>query len=255
MRKRLVLGDIHGHDEFVCDIYNKELPDDIIILGDYCDSFTKTSKEIKLCWDTLLDMKEHHKNGEFHLLIGNHDLHYLYTSEQYSGKKKQTEDLMHNVLMEAWENGILEPWFVDEKNKTIYSHAGITKTWIEDYGYNLKSKPSLYSLCFTYGNSFDVYGDDPANGPVWVRPYSLSKDCLDNYKQVVGHTITQEPIIVADDGTRIMYDNIDKVNSDGRIIILDTLPFFYMIEKIDNNGNIVKREFKKFREFNSRYRQ
>ena len=46
-----------------------------------------------------------------------------------------------------------------------------------------------------------------------------------------------------------------KVNSDGIIFLLDTLPFWYMVEILDDNGNLIRREFKKFKEFDKDYRQ
>lgn len=258
MKKRLILGDIHGHIDFVKDIYEHETPNDVIILGDYCDSFILKPKDIEYCFNELLKLKFNHKHGEFHLLIGNHDLHYMLTSERYSGKNYLTESMMHDILMKAWDDNILEPYIVDEKNKIIYSHAGITKTWCNIWNHKLGDKVNLDSLRFTFGDTFNCYGDCPENGFVWVRPSSLYNDMLDGYKQVVAHTVTQKPIIIGKENNRenfIDFNDNDKVNSEGLIFILDTLPFWYMIETLDNNGNLIKREFKKFKEFDKDYRQ
>ena len=259
MKKRLVLGDIHGHIDFVKQIYEKETPTDVIILGDYCDSHKLKPQDIEYCWDELVNLKDKHKHGEFHLLIGNHDLHYMLTSEEYSGKNYLTQVAMHEKLMNAWDNKILEPYIIDEKNKTIYSHAGITKTWCKIWEHNLGDEVNLDSLRFTFGKTFNVYGDCPENGFVWIRPNSLYSDMLDGYKQIVGHTITYKPVIIGSDENNKPYsidinDN-EKINSNGIIFLLDTLPFWYMIETLDNNGNIVRREFKRFREFDKHYRQ
>ena len=81
---------------------------------------------------------------------------------------------------------------------------------------------------------------------------------LDGYKQVVAHTVTQKPIIIGKENNRenfIDFNDNDKVNSEGLIFILDTLPFWYMIETLDNNGNLIRREFKKFKEFDKDYKQ
>ena len=77
MKKRLILGDIHGHIDFVKQIYEFEIPTDVIILGDYCDSFNLTPKDIAYCFDELLILKSNDKHGEVHLIIGNHDKHNL----------------------------------------------------------------------------------------------------------------------------------------------------------------------------------
>lgn len=258
MKKRLILGDIHGHIDFVKQIYEYETPTDVIILGDYCDSSKLKPEDIVYCFNELLFLKSNHKHGEFHLLIGNHDLHYMLTSEKYSGKNYLTESMMHETLMNAWDAKILEPYIVDEKNKTIYSHAGITKTWLNDWEHKLGDDVNLDSLRFTFGNTFNCYGDCPKNGFVWVRPNSLYNDMLDGYKQVVGHTVTEKPVIIGTENNKpvfIDFNDNDKVNSDGIIFLLDTLPFWYMIETLDNNGNLIRREFKKFKEFDKDYRQ
>lgn len=258
MKKRLILGDIHGHIDFVKQIYEHETPTDVIILGDYCDSFTLGPKDIEYCFSELLQLKSNHKCGKFHLLIGNHDLHYMLTSERYSGKNYLTESMMHDALMEAWDNKILEPYIVDEKNKTIYSHAGITKTWCADWEHKLGDEVNLDSLRFTFGLSYNCYGDCPENGFVWVRPNSLYSDMLDGYKQVVGHTVIQKPLIIGTEENKpviIDFNDTDKVNAEGLIFIIDTLPFWYMVETLDNNGNLIRREFKKFKEFDKDYRQ
>lgn len=258
MKKRLILGDIHGHIDFVKQIYEFEIPTDVIILGDYCDSFNLTPKDIAYCFNELLILKSNHKHGEFHLLIGNHDLHYMLNSERYSGKNYLTESMMHKTLIQAWDDNVLEPYIVDKKNKTIYSHAGITKTWSKIWEHKLGDKVNLDSLRFTFGNTCNYYGDCPENGFVWVRPSSLYNDMLDGYKQVVGHTVTPNPIIIGaeDDGeVFIDFNDNDKVNSNGIIFILDTLPFWYMIETLDDNGKLIRREFKKFKEFDKDYRQ
>ena len=258
MKKRLILGDIHGHIDFVKQIYEYETPNDVIILGDYCDSYTLKPKDIADCFNELLLLKSKHKCGEFNLLIGNHDLHYMLTSEEYSGKNYLTESMMHETLMNAWNVKILEPYIVDEKNKTIYSHAGITKTWLNIWGHKLGDEVNLNSLIFTFGNTLNCYGDCPKNGFVWVRPNSLYNDMLDGYKQVVGHTVTEKPVIIGTENNKpviIDFNDNDKVNSDGIIFLLDTLPFWYMIETLDDNGNLIRREFKKFKEFDKDYRQ
>ena len=51
------------------------------------------------------------------------------------------------------------------------------------------------------------------------------------------------------------FNNADKVNSEGLIFIIDTLPFWYMVETLNDNGKLIRREFKKFKEFDKSYRQ
>ena len=85
---------------------------------------------------------------------------------------------------------IIQIVYVTEDNY-ILSHAGVTKTFLERFemqhplDINERFKEDRKILKHT---GYNVYGDDPANGPLWVRPFSLANDAVDGYKQIVGHT-------------------------------------------------------------------
>ena len=49
-------------------------------------------------------------------------------------------------------------------------------------------QPSPYINKLSYRNSSNLYGDDIWQSPMWIRPYSLMVDKLDNFIQIVGHT-------------------------------------------------------------------
>ena len=78
--KRIVIGDPHGRWGFVKQIYDKEQPEEVIILGDYFDSFDIDVYEQKDNYENIVNLRKEHlkKNkGRFIMLIGNHDLHYM----------------------------------------------------------------------------------------------------------------------------------------------------------------------------------
>ena len=82
-------------------------------------------------------------------------------------------------------------WVYIEGN-IIFSHAGISKTWFNNFAFediNLLNncKPSE-KFGFTPNNFYDYCGDSITQPRVWIRPASLVKDALDGYIQVVGHT-------------------------------------------------------------------
>jgi predicted phosphodiesterase len=78
MEKRLILGDVHGHFGTIKYIYEEELPDKVIILGDYVDSFTVTPEDCVECLHNVLSLKERHESfkgkDSFIMLIGNHKI-------------------------------------------------------------------------------------------------------------------------------------------------------------------------------------
>ena len=253
MKTRIVLGDIHGHWKTIKEIYDKEKPDDVIILGDYCDSFELTSHDILTCWNNIMNLKKHHKHGEFIMILGNHDWHYIVGTEKYSGYKQSTWNAMNGVLTQAWDNKLLHVAYVDSINKTIYSHAGITNTWLKEW-----SNPPLdcldnvneYGLNFSY-MSFDRYGDSKWQGPLWVRPQALIGDIYkdDNsevWTQVVGHTrtVNGKPILAKADGS-----NSWETPDEAKLWVIDTLPFIYVKETIDDNDKLIKRELVNNKEY------
>lgn len=243
--KRIILGDIHGHLDIFEEIYNKENPDEVILLGDYFDSRTVKAEDQYACFEKILEKrKEHKKNkpGKFVMIIGNHDFQYM-SNERYSGYNVSTYLQWHDKLNELLKKGVLTFAFIDRKNKTIYSHAGITNTWLNeraDQNTHLSYLDQLnfVNYEFTYGKHFNNYGDDPLNSCIWVRPGSLSRDMyVDNngdlWTQVIGHTQTEDqtPIVLHKNGS--LKDNSEPWWM-GKLWIIDTLPSWYIVEDIDD---------------------
>lgn len=233
--KRLVLGDMHGHYETVKQIYDKECPEQVILLGDYFDSFTVTPLEQKDSFESLMELKNLHElqygDNTFILLLGNHDFHYFESiNERYSGFRFETF-MYAQAMVKAFDDKQIQIAVVDNENKTIYSHAGVTNTWFK--GSSLTTILDLNNVNFnklkhTYlGGDFThiaAYGDTIYNGPLWVRPQSLREDAfIDNsgvtWKQIVGHT---------------HYKTIQQY--DGIITVMDSLPYQYLVEELDAEG-------------------
>lgn len=262
LRKRLVIGDIHGHIEPFKTIYETEHPDDVIILGDYFDNFHGTDKEIIDCFDTILKMQKSHKHGKFILLIGNHDFHYLDLTERYSGKRKSYELLVAMKLDKLVEEHKMQYVYVDLKNKTVYSHAGIMNKWMSEnrlFTFNLEDLNDIDSrkYRFTFRGGDSGYGDGPYASPIWVRPSTLEQDMFVDlagitWTQVVGHTHSSKAKTLLPDGTWLYGANIYKSNPCSVeedmnypvLYVLDSLPNYYMIETIDENGFVIEREVK-----------
>ena len=223
MIKRLILGDVHTHLNTIQDIYYKEDPDEVIILGDYVDGFGKTPEDSLNCLKGVLELQKLHresKPGPFILLLGNHELHYLLSGEKYSGYNLRTESLCRDILKENLLNNNIQIIKIDRTNNIIFSHAGITNSWYEKWNYDhledindIKSIEDLDSLRFTGHN---MYGDDPYNGPLWVRPNSLCSDPLEGWNQIVGHT------------------HYEYITESKGITFIDTLPSQYIVQYIVN---------------------
>lgn len=105
----------------------------------------------------------------------------------------------------------------------LFSHAGVTKTWLKknvhpdqslEVGINELLYTSPEAFAFTIGENSSPFGDDITQSPIWVRPTSLLRDRISGYIQVVGHTI-QDRIIPSDD---VVF--IDTLGTSGEYLIL-----------------------------------
>lgn len=241
--KRIVLGDPHGRWKPIKDIYNKEQPDEVIILGDYFDSFNKDAYTQRECYENIIALRKEHlskKKGRFIMLIGNHDMHYM--DENFgrcSGWNTLTASQAGYPLCRDWDAEILKIIFVDEVNKTIYSHAGVSMNWFNQW---IKSGSlgdintiETKAFCFTYRDGGDYYGSSSWNGPLWVRPEGLKKSPYTEWKdnngivwsQVFGHTEPKTP-----------YHWID---GRGEFWGIDCINKGYLVENFDNNKKLIER--------------
>lgn len=227
--KIIVIGDIHGHSSWKKIIDQEKDFDLIIFLGDYFDSFGVGVENIHKNYKEIREFQEQNEDKVI-TLMGNHDLHYLIPTE-YSGYKWQTKSKMYYLLLSDYENNLLPRIHIVDN--IIFSHAGITKTWlnningivsldtIEEKLIAINSIP-LFHFDINYID-FNMYGDSISNGPLWVRPASLLKDKLDNFIQIVGHTHFKN----------------HKINTIDDVYFCDSLPNEYLI--INNNNFIIKQ--------------
>lgn len=220
--KILVIGDVHGRN-FWEDIIQKEKDyDKVIFIGDYFDSHEPNNKGPQQIsnFKKIIQFKSQNTDKVI-LLIGNHDYHYLPGIEEYySGYQAYISFDIQKVLKENLN--LLQICHIE--NNFLFSHAGFTKTWLNNSGLdlntvNLQFYKNYKMFGFNPGNYYDPYGDEICQGPLWVRPTSLRKDMVDKYTQVIGHT-TQ----------------LNGINIIDRIILIDALtesnipPQYLMIE-------------------------
>jgi len=194
--KIIALGDTHGRTAWKEIVSNTEF-DKVVFTGDYFDSREYISAEQqKTNFKEIVAFKKANMNKVV-LLFGNHEYHYIKTREGiYSGYQSIHSEYFKKMLQKAMAEKLIQMCHVHEK--FIFSHAGITKTWLKSTGYsgeeNLESfiNALFYSnpqaFKFTRGANQSSNGNDICQSPIWVRPDSLYKDAIENYTQVAGHT-------------------------------------------------------------------
>ena len=231
-KKRIIIGDPHGMYGILKQIIDKEDPADFIVLGDYMDSFNIYPED---CLEGLKKTLKLKDDYNITLLIGNHDAHYFNGwPDRCSGYQRSVAKEAAEVFGEALDSGKLRFSFVDESSKTIYTHAGISRTWFENWCQgSLGNIETVDFEAFRFRGA-DIYGDDPRNGPLWIRPNSLMSDpYIDNdgfvWDQVVGHTRTIAPSIM-------------NITDTARLYVMDCITTHYLKEELDENGKVINRK-------------
>ncbi len=200
----IAIGDIHGRDLWKY-IVQKHPNDQVVFVGDYFDSKDKISAENQIKnFSNILAYKKQYAD-RVTLLLGNHDYHYLpeAENEHYSGyQSNRAPNIMEILAPAVWE-GWIE--ICKKHGSYLISHAGITQTWCKTHQVTSKDPETEINQLFiknpgafgfSPGAKNDVSGNEPEQGPLWVRPQSLKEDQLPGFIQVVGHT--QTPFILTD---------------------------------------------------------
>lgn len=189
----MFIGDTHGDYSRWCDFIPlfKEV-EKIVFVGDYLDSWNITNVDMLDNLNTIINLKKDNPDKVI-LLLGNHELSYLYPDQKCSGYRGEyalafKEVLQTNIdlFQNAWQYG-----------NTIATHAGITHDWFvnrfrgsldKDIAEQLnnpenpKQLEALYQVGSVRGGMrYDV------GGPFWCDRTELKKP-LQDYLQVVGHT-------------------------------------------------------------------
>lgn len=272
MSKVLVISDMHGsHNwEQAESIIKEQKIDYVVGLGDWVDSWENNWPDQGENLQKALDWFRQDDEHRF-FCLGNHDFSYITQTsngQKVSGHQynkhleiqtilKNNEDIIHYcVEIDGW----------------VFSHAGISKTWVnryikpifhtiydtEDNVWNEKefSVKLLDDTLRKYGTKYSKLnelidwhgvwsgsGNEPEQGLLWIRPEALVKDMY-YPQQVVGHTewVVGEPVrlkskkgklLVTDSRKHdLMYILDTEKESDNKFFTV--LDYAKRLKKIDN---------------------
>ena len=191
--KTILLGDTHGRALWK-DIVTKESPDQVVFIGDYFDSLD-ISPENQL--RNFLDILEYkHRIPNTILLIGNHDFHYMFNYERYSGFQPKIYPTF-NYLINEEKDFFQMAFLLDD---LLCTHAGVSSEWLRDNDISEDADivKEINELFIAQPRRFMFTGSEPSGNntyqtPIWIRPESLMKANKNSslkkaYRQVVGHT-------------------------------------------------------------------
>lgn len=194
--KIIVVADVHGSPKWKA-LKTKKF-DKIIFLGDYFDSREGITFFEQI--DNFKEIMEWRKSDPRVItLVGNHDYHYFKeVRSHYSGYQFHMAVDITEVV-ETYRH-LLDVVHIEDKY--LFSHAGVTKTWLNSL--NMRSATQINDFFKVHPgilefNGHNPYGDDITQGPTWVRPKSLIADRLPGFMHVVGHTHMEKPICSEED--------------------------------------------------------
>ena len=236
--KILVVGDIHGNfNRVLAEVKRKmHFVDHVVFLGDYVDSFDPNQNGYPMIngFNRMIEMNP----GNFHILIGNHDLSYL-SDDRVSGHRYDFAEQYREMFL----NSLDKMNICCQLGDYVFSHAGISKVWAigierpsgffleyariskEDYKkmdlidkINFVFHKKMFEF-FDYDIADKSYvGDYPTQGPLWIRPNALWNNMAFD-KQIVGHTELKPEMCP------FTFEEEDK-----KLIVLDSSTHFNFLE-------------------------
>lgn len=197
--KIISVGDIHGR------AYWKEINptnyDKIIFVGDYCDSYTHSDVEIQSNLLDIIDLKKKFPDKVV-LLLGNHDIHYMFLSEGYEGSGFRPSMAVNLNMIFRHHKDLFQIAF--QIDNYLWSHAGVSFGWhdcnkkeIE----NIAERFETINLADTFNHMLlksenrilqqigrKRGGRYSFGGIVWADRSETREQYIDGYHQIVGHT-------------------------------------------------------------------
>ena len=190
-KKIIVIGDIHGRDDWNKIVDDNPDADLFVFLGDYVSTHDGISQEQQL--NNLFDILQFKEDNpdKVILLRGNHDIQHLgyYWAECSGYFSKVGREMSKPELRERY---LRDTQWVYIYKDIVFSHAGITERWFKDSGVCFLNEINNLEPSELFGfrpcKLSDYYGISQTQGPTWVRPQTLIEYAIPEWTQVVGHT-------------------------------------------------------------------
>jgi len=216
--KILVIGDIHGRRFWKTPVekYINKV-DKIVFLGDYFDAYQDEGIEYE--WEDILNnfneivALKRTLPDKVVLLLGNHDMHYR--NELFDEHTRSTrfdhvhENRLRHIFNDENRN-LFQICYITEvgKKKVIFSHAGITKFWLEKTGLELNDSleeninnlentdKGVGKLCII--GSERTWLGDKTGSILWcdVSEFLSDEGLGKEYFQIFGHTRLKKGVLI-----------------------------------------------------------
>ena len=197
--KILAVGDLHGKSCW--QVIDFSQYDKVVFMGDYVDSTSHSDEEILDNLSAVVAVKEQFPEKVV-LLLGNHDIQYLYYPEyRCSGFRRS----MQITLTELFNRHRHLFQIGYQTSNYLFSHAGLSRPWYDRFITLLNKIPlgemSPRSNLAALLNSLDQTwhrrllhevgvirgGSKEFGGVTWADKEELRNHPLEGYHQIVGH--------------------------------------------------------------------
>ena len=209
----IIIPDIHGRDFWRKAVAQRKEEDTVIFLGDYLDPYEKEWIYWSDAYKGLLDiiaLKQEHPEKVV-LLLGNHDLHYLFANLRGSRYNEYQAEKIRYTFVDNIDCFQMATECQIDECRYLFTHAGVNKAWVEKYAdlfgpADQVTADTFNSLMFkdafveALGDISSLrWGSDPAGSMVWadVEEFEWSEARLPDVIQVFGHTLQ-------DNGSRVI---------------------------------------------------
>jgi predicted phosphodiesterase len=211
----IIVGDIHGDYDLMKKIVERFSREELVFLGDLCDSRKYSIKEQFSCVELGLNLV---KEGRAKVILGNHELAYLPYNRVWSCSGYSPA---LNALLIPYYSNILEhfvPFLYFEDAKILLTHAGLTNHAVVEQSLELEKlgdwlydsykdrKSVLYRIGRSRGGEFPF-------GGIWWCDFYEEFEPLKGIFQVFGHTPVKEAILTDN------YAAIDCLQSDRKLVL------------------------------------
>ncbi len=184
--KYVFVGDVHGKVECVEAALAKDGKK--IFVGDFIDSYDRTTEDHKDCYDLVFDAIE---KGEAEAIFGNHELSYILPHKhRCSGWSPERQLLMTHYGPTITK--LFKP-YIFLKPDLLVSHAGICNTLWEDEMLTMENMERVLQDWWPDVSSAMHYigkyrgGSAPYGGLFWCD-FNVEFDPVPGLNQIFGHT-------------------------------------------------------------------
>ena len=217
MNPTIIIPDVDGRDFWRWAVAHRKEEDSVIFLGDYLDPYEDEWIYWSDAYKGLLDIIELKRTNpdKVVLLLGNHDLHYLFPMVHGSRYNEYQAEKIRKTFMDNMDCFQMAAECEIDGKRYLFTHAGVNKVWAEKHADLFGPVEKITAETFNdlmFKDEFvealgDIsklrWGSDPAGSMVWadVEEFEWREARLPNVIQVFGHTLQ-------DNGPRVIDHSI-----------------------------------------------